>query len=122
MLNREELMNFLKTCDDTKDNDDSTEYRRCVKLFRNMKTTIQPTYTSRSTERITQVIPDTGSSGNDMPARIVTAIGCKTVDNPFKHIPINTVLGQYHCNTIAIVPILEEVSMSPNSDFIILSF
>jgi hypothetical protein len=57
-----------------------------------------------------------------MPARIVTEIGCRTVDNPFKHIPINTVLGQYHCNTIAIVPILEEVSMSPNSDFIILSF
>ena len=120
--NKHEVMNFLKTCDEPQDNDDSSEYRRCVKLFRNMKTTVQPITASRSTGRITQVILDTGSSGNDMPARIVTEIGCTTVDNPFKHIPINTVLCQYHCNTIAIVPILEEVSTSPNSDFIILSF
>ena len=87
-----------------------------------MKTSVQPSYAPKSTKRITQVILDTGSSGNDMPQKIVTEIGCATIDNPFKHIQINTVFGQYHCNTIPIVPILEEVSTSPNSDFIILSF
>ena len=120
--NKKELMSFLKTCEEPQEQDESSEYRRCVKLFRNMKTSGQTITASRSSGRVTHVILDTGSSGNDMPARIVTEIGCKTIDNPFKHIPINTVLGQYHCNTIAIVPILEEVSMSPNSDFIILSF
>jgi len=120
--NKNELMSFLKTCKEPQEQDDSSEYRRCVKLFRHMKTTVQPITAPRSSGRVTQAILDKGSSGNDMPARIVTEIGCPTVDNPFKHIPINTVLGQYHCNTIAIVPILEEVNTSPNSDFIILSF
>ena len=119
---KQELMNFLKISEEPEDKDDTSEYKRCVKLFRHMKTTVQPSYVPRSTKRITQVILDAGSSGNDMPQKIVTEIGCTTINNPFKHIPINTVLGQYHCNTIAIVPILEEVSTSPNSDFIILSF
>ena len=116
--NKQELMNFLKNCEEPPDKDDSSEYKRCVKLFRHMKTTVQPSTVSRSIHKITQVILDTGSNGNDMPEKIVSEIGCATIDNPFKHIPINTVLGQYHCNTIVIVPILEEVSTSPNSDFI----
>ena len=38
---------------------------------------------------------------------------------PLRHIPINTVLGQYFCETIVMIPVLEQCSMSTNSDFII---
>ena len=35
------------------------------------------------------------------------------------HIHINTVLGQYFCETIVMIPVLEQCSMSNNSNFII---
>ena len=57
-----------------------------------------------------------------MPGWLASEMGCREIENPLRKIPINTVLGQYFCNTIAIMPILEEVSMSPHSNFIILSF
>ena len=57
-----------------------------------------------------------------MPGWLTREIGCTEIENPLKHIPINTVLGQYFCNTISKVPIFGEVSTSPNSNFIILSF
>ena len=76
----------------------------------------------RPLRRRLQAILDTGSSGNDMPGWLTREIGCTEIENPLKHIPINTVLGQYFCNTISIVPIFGEVSTSSNSNFIILSF
>jgi hypothetical protein len=76
----------------------------------------------RPLRRRLQAILDTGSSGNDMPGWLTREIGCTEIENPLKHIPINTVLGQYFCNTISIVPIFGEVSTSPSSNFIILSF
>jgi len=39
--------------------------------------------------------------------------------NPLRHIHINTVLGQYFCETIVMIPVLEQCSMSTNSNFII---
>ena len=65
---------------------------------------------------------DTGSSGNDMPGWLTRDIGCTEIENPPKLIPINTVLGKYFCNTISILPTFGEVSTSPKSNFIILSF
>jgi hypothetical protein len=53
-----------------------------------------------------------------MPDWLTKRIGCTEIENSLKHIPINTVLGKYFCNTISIVP----VNTSPNSNFIILSF
>ena len=120
--NKQELMNFLKTCEESYDNDETSEHKRNVKLFRYMKIMAQSSFIPRLIRRIIQAILDTGSSGNNMPQRIVSEIGCEEIDNQLKHVPINTVLGKYFCNTITIVPVLEEVSTSPNSDFIILSF
>ena len=77
--NKQEMMNFLKTCEEPPVIDESSEHKRCVKLFRHMKTTVQPSTVSRSIHRITKVIFDTGNSGNDMPEKIVTEIGCATI-------------------------------------------
>ena len=35
------------------------------------------------------------------------------------HIHINTVLGQYFCETIVMIPVLEQCIMSNNTNFII---
>jgi hypothetical protein len=69
-----------------------------------------------------RAILDTGSSGHDFPTCMIKELGCEEIPNPLSHIPINTVLGQYYCQVIATVPIVEQVSTSENSNFIILAF
>ena len=104
---------------------DKTEVDEYVKsgsfccFMRNMASS--PTI-PRQIRRRLQAILDTGSSGNDMTGWLTRDIGCTEIENPLKHTPINTVLGKYFCNTISIAPIFGEVSTSPNSNFIILSF
>ena len=66
-----------------------------------------------------QIILDSGISGHDVPERIVERLGGIKIIDPLRHIHINTVLGQYFCETIVMIPVLEQCSMSNNSNFII---
>ena len=65
-----------------------------------------------------QIILESGSSGHDIPERIVERLGGIKMMNPLRHIHINTVLGQYFCETIVMIPVLEQCNMSTNSNFI----
>ena len=129
MANRTEMSSFMRSLS-TPAKPDTQDYRRKVTLFRNMnyaspqhnKVRKYAVGVPRYLRQRVQAILDTGSSGNDMPAWLASEMGCREIENPLRKIPINTVLGQSFFNTIAIVPILEEVSMSPHSNFIILSF
>ena len=115
--NKTEMSNFVRSLSTP----ETQEYRRQVTLFRAMNIASPQDHKVRKyavgvpqylRQRI-QAILDMGSSGNDMPGWLASEMGCREIENPLRKIPINTVLGQYFCNTIAIVPILEEVSMSP---------
>lgn len=87
--------------------DETEEYARSGKLFRFMMTVRNPNIPGQVRRRL-QAILDTGSSGHDMPDWLTKRIGCAEIENPLKHIHINTVLGKYFCNTISIVPVFGE--------------
>ena len=121
LKNAQEANKFMRAASDQ--GDQASNYSRQVQ-YRCMNRA-EPFSTDRvlrSMNESIRAILDTGSSGNDFPIWIVKELGCEEIINPLAHIPINTVLGQYYCQVLAMVPTLDQVSTSENSNFIILAF
>ena len=121
LKNAQEANKFLAAA--TNQQDDASNYSRQAQYrFMNRTGPFSKQSIPRSMTQKIRAILDTGSSGNDFPTWIIKELDCEEIANPLAHIPINTVLGQYYCQVLATVPILEQVSTSENSNFIILAF
>ena len=121
LKNAQEAHKFLAAA--TNQQDDASNYSRQAQYrFMNRTGPFRKHSIPRSMTQKIRAILDTGSSGNDFPTWIIKELNCEEIANPLAHIPINTVLGQYYCQVLATVPILEQVSTSENSNFIILAF